>query len=394
MADHSSSSISSSESLSIAPHVEPGLTKRRVLAACVFALVGLVMIDVGIGLFFRMPTSPQTVPSALQQYFDYGRSVESKLRRMIGATTENTALIAKAGWLDEQTRVFSAPLPGKIHIAVYGQSFAFRMTEALELLDSRFQVVATPGGPAAPLSHSYAAYRADTGNNLPDIVIIGVFASSLRNVLSLTNMTSAFAAPAPFTYPRYRLENGSLVTVEPRVRSLLDLRRALNEPETWMAFIEQLRAEDLAFDPLLFESDMLDHSSLARLARRAYGQRRIKLLEQRYHGKNGFSNNDGLLDVSKAILGDIASIAGERGQLVYLLLIDDKGFENHLVNALGTFLDARRIPYFSTDVLAPATDARTFVADGHFRSDVNATLAKALRDDLLAKWLSQSRRFP
>jgi hypothetical protein len=111
-------------------------------------------------------------------------------------------------------------------------------------------------------------------------------------------------------------------------------------------------------------------------------------------GKNGFSNNDGLLDVSKAILGDIASIAGERGQLVYLLLIDDKGFENHLVNALGTFLDARRIPYFSTDVLAPATDARTFVADGHFRSDVNATLAKALRDDLLAKWLSQSRRFP
>ena len=184
------------------------------------------------------------------------------------------------------------------------------------------------------------------------------------------------------------------MTVEPRVRSLLDLRRALNEPETWMAFIEQLRAEDLAFDPLLFESDMLDHSSLARLARRAYGQRRLNLLEQRYHGKNGFINNDGLLDVSKAILGDIARIADERGQFVYILLIDDKGFENHLVNALGTFLDARRIPYFSTDVLAPATDARTFVADGHFRSDVNATLAKALRDDLLGKWLSQSRRLP
>jgi len=74
--------------------------------------------------------------------------------------------------------------------------------------------------------------------------------------------------------------------------------------------------------------------------------------------------------------------------LVFILLIADKGFDDHLVNALGSFLDTRKISYFSTDVIAPAKDGRTFIGDGHFRSDINEKLAKALRDDLLAKWLS------
>src|SRR5262245_54777766 len=136
MAGRSSSSTSSSDLSSIAPHVEPGLTKRRVLPACALALVGLVMIDVGISWSFRMPASPRTVPTALQQYFDYGRSVEGKLRRMIGMTVDDTAPIADAGWLDDHSRGVRESLPGKIHVAVYGQSFAFDMARVLQLLDS------------------------------------------------------------------------------------------------------------------------------------------------------------------------------------------------------------------------------------------------------------------
>lgn len=218
-------------------------------------------------------------------------------------------------------------------------------------------------------------------------LMIGKETSALSKVLSLTNITASFEAPAPYTYPRIQFENGNLVTVEPRVRSLFDLRRALNEPEAWNAFIGQLREEDLAFDSTLFESDVFDHSSLARLARRSYGTYRLKRLGQRYHGQSGFINNDGLLDVSKAILGYVARIAAERGQFAYIVLIQDRGYGNDLVTALGTFLDEKRISYFSTHMLAPPTDTRTFVPDGHFRSDINEKLAKALRDDLLAKWL-------
>jgi hypothetical protein len=387
MADRSSSSISSSDSSEFAPHCEPGLTKRRVLAASVLALIGLVIIDVAIARLFRMPASPNTMPTALQQYFDYGRSVEGKLRRMIGPTDDDTAPVARAGWLNDQTRGTRAPSAGKIHIAVYGQSFAEHMVESVQAMDNRFEIVAERSGPAAPLSHSYAAYRADSAKPLADIAIIGVLASALPKVLSLTNMTASFEAPAPFTYPRVRLENGSLVTVEPRVRTLSDLRRALHEPAAWDAFVAQLRADDLAFDSLLFEADMFDQSSLARLARRSYGQYRLKRLAERYHRQSGFINKDGLLDVSKAILGDIARIARERGQLAYIVLIHDRGYGNDLVTALGAFLEEKKIPYLSTHVLGPPTDTRTFVADGHFKSDINEKLAEALRDDLLAKWL-------
>lgn len=390
MAAHSSSSISSSDLPDFSPRCEPGLTQRRVIAACMLALAGLVIVDVAISRLFRMPLAPSTPPSALQQYFDYGRSVESKLRRMVGPTGDDTAPIAKAGWLNDQTRGVREPSPGKIHIALYGQSFAEHMVEAMQAMDDRFQIIAERSGPAAPLSHSYAAYRADSGKPAADIAIIGILASALPKVLSLTNMTTSFEAPAPFTYPRFRLEGRALTTVEPRVRTLADLRRALKEPAGWSEFTGQLRQDDLAFDSLLFEADAFDHSSLARLARRSYGQYRLQRLSERYHTSSGFKNNDGLLDVSKAMLGDIARIARERRQLAYVVLIQDRGYGSDLATALGPFLEQEGIPYLSTHTLGPPTDTRTYVADGHFRSDINEKLAQALRDDLLARWSGRS----
>lgn len=394
MADRSSSSISSFETSSIAPHIEPGLTKRRVISSCAIAVVALVVVDIGLGWLFRMPVSPQTMPTALQQYFDYGRSVEGKLRRMVGATDAETALIAKAGWLDEQASSFADSPPGKIRVAVYGQSFAFDMVDAMQLLDDRFQVIARRGGPSAPLSHSYAAYRADAGEHGPDIVIIGVLASALPKVLSLTNTTTWFEAPTPYTYPRYRLDNGKLAAIAPRVGSLPDLRLALSDAAAWDQFVSQLRDEDLAFDPLLFEADWLDRSTLGRLARRAYGQRHLQQLDYRHHLPSGFTNADGLLDVSRAIAGDIGRLAAERGQLVCLLLIQDRGYQDHLATALGPFLWANNIPYFSTHLLAAASDTRNFVADGHFTAELNEKLARALLNDMRAQWLSVSRRMP
>ena len=381
MADHSSSSISSSEPR-VVPVREEGLTPRRVTTAVAVALAALIVIDLLIGRLTSMPASPLTMPTSLQQYFDYGRSVEAKFRRMVGTNEANTAIVAYAGWLDEQVIKPGPVGSGEIRVAVYGQSFAFHIADALTRQDERFKIVAKLGGPSAPFSHSYAAYRRGDTKGLADIVIVGILASSLPRLVSLTNTTTWFESPTPFTYPRYRLENSVLVATEPRIDSLDGLRRALIEPQEWREFVGQLSQHDAAFNNLLFESDIVDASSLGRLLRRGYGQRHIREVEQRYHQPDGFTTRDGLLDITKALAADIARIAANRGQVPCLLLIHDRGFDDHLVRALGEFLSAHGIPHFSTHVVAPPSDPRNFVIDGHFTSEINEKLATALRDRL------------
>jgi hypothetical protein len=386
MADRSSSSTSSSDPSSVESHHEPGLTGFRVLFATLIGLAILLLADVSINRVFKMPASTQAMPSALQQYFDYGRSVEGKLRRMIGAGSDEVSPVAKAGWLSDESKGLAKAQPGKISMAVYGQSFTFFLADAVQLLDDDFQIVAKRGGPAAPLSHSHALYAEELGQAEPKIVLIGVLASSLPKLVSLTNMTSSFESPVPYTYPRYHLEGGKLLATQPRVRSLPAMRAALGDADAWGAFVAQLRAHDLAFDASLFMADGFDHSAFARLLRRSYGQHRLNRLEQIYHGRAGFTNRDQLLDVAEALLGDVARIAAERGQMVVVLLIHDRGYGDHLVTGLGPYMDAHKIPYFSTHIVAPTTDSRNYKADGHFTDGVNLKLAKVLKDQLHAAW--------
>ena len=384
MADPNNSSTSSSE---------PALSARRVTAACGLALLGLVAVDVLIGRVFDMPSKPSIAPTSLQRYFDYGRSVEGKLRRMVGASAADTALIVHAGWLDEQVIEPQERLSGKVRVAVYGQSFGFQIVESMALQDKRFQVGAKLGGPSAPLSHSYAVYRADESKNSTDVAIFGVLASSLPRLVSLTNATTWFEAPAPFTYPRYKLDQGRLLGVEPQVANLGDLRRALSEPAAWQAFVGQLRHDDAAYNAFVFERDFVDYSTLGRLLRRGYGQRHLQAVEQRYHRREGFTNRDGLLDITKAIIADIARIAAERKQIPCVLLIHDRGFDDHLASAFGAFLESRQIPYFSSHVLAPPSDSDNFLIDGHFTQAVNNKLAMGLREVLHGNGVARLSQF-
>src|ERR1041385_2381362 len=88
----------------------------------------LAAIDVVVNIAFAYPADPRnTSPSSMQLYFEYGRSAEGKLRRMIHESDDKTAPIALVGWLDPASldRRPSRPAPGSdLLVAVYGMSFA------------------------------------------------------------------------------------------------------------------------------------------------------------------------------------------------------------------------------------------------------------------------------
>jgi hypothetical protein len=373
----SSSSTSSSEALP---------SRRGVVLIAVYTVVWLVLLDAAIGYATRMPDDPRVEPSRMQAYFDYGRSVESKLRRMVRPEPELSAPVAPVGWLDPKepvTLTRRASQPGHVLVAAYGQSFIRNMMVALHELDPRFEH-RLRGGAGSPLSHSFEMYRMDRGRHEAEVVVIGVLASTVPLLASLTNMTVQFEAPVPCTYPRFLVRDGKLTAIQPSVRTFAELQATLADPQRWRRFVAELERYDAGFDRQVFEHDPLDYSSLGRTVRRGLGQKHAREFDARFVDADGFVNYGGVLDVAEALLAEFAQSAQRDGKLPYVVLFNDAGYRDYLFRALGPRLERRGIRYFSTHELAPATQAQLFLSDGHFLPRIDRALAAALRERLLA----------
>jgi hypothetical protein len=289
------------------------------------------------------------------------------------------APVAQAGWLDgpdvdEQPRGPSGP--DRLFVAAYGQSFMTDLLLAAQAADARFEF-RFAGGPAAPLSHVYKRYELDRPAHQAKIVVLGVLASALHQLTTLTPMTESFEAPTPYTYPRYVLAGGELREIPAPLADLAALRQALADPAAWSAFRASLARSDAAFYAPIFDGDLLDGSTIGRLVRRALGHRHGLDFQARYHGPRGFTNADHLLDVSRALFARFAATARADGRRPLVVLFDDRGYAGHLEAAFATTLDGDGIEYVSSETVAPSTDPANLVADGHFTPEVNRRLGAA-----------------
>ena len=111
--------------------------KRYVLGIVLWTIGALVLFDAVVGLAFRQPSDPRQASSSLQTYFDYGRSIEGKLRRLVGSTPEQDAPIVEAGWLAHDCDIATPPPPGKLAFDIYGMSHSAQLAEQMLRLDSR-----------------------------------------------------------------------------------------------------------------------------------------------------------------------------------------------------------------------------------------------------------------
>jgi len=353
----------------------------RVVAIGLWILFFLFVFDVSINFLFPYPSDPRvTSPGQLKTYFEYGRSVEGKLSRMVGPTDESSSLIAQAGWLDpELWKKLNLPVsraPGKdLLIAIYGMSFSQQVGAAMAAKDSKL-TIRSVGGPAAPPNYSFAAYNLDRGRHQADVVMLGVLASSVKAIRTMNGMTWQFEAPAPYTYPRYFVEEGNLKAIWPKLLSLAQLRAALHDKQQWNAYVTQLREYDQFFNSFLFKRNLLDRSVIVCLIRRAWAQRYQMMITNQSHGPAGF-NPKLEIPVLRAIVAKFAATARGDGKMPTVLIFNDQGYDDHLFQALKPTLENASIPYVSTHNIAPATDLKNFVGDGHFTPSVNKLIAEA-----------------
>ncbi len=353
---------------------------RQILRLVLWVILFLCLIDGLINQLYPYPSVPNVKAGELSRYFNYGRSIEGKLPQIIGPTNESSSKFAVVGWLDPALLPPAQP-PGWVDgkgmlVSIYGMSFSAQVGYALQELDRTIglRLIAAP---AAPPSYTYAAYQLDRDRHPSDVVILGVLASSVKALRSISALTWQFEAPVPYTYPRYFLRDGKMTAIEPKVTSLDQFRAARQNPSQWQEVLAQMQAYDEYFDPFLFKQSWFDRSVLVRMVRRAWAQRHQAAMEQKSYTANGF-NPDYEIPLLQAIVSDFAKTATQDGKLPIVILFNDRGYHDHLFQALKPTLEQESIPYISTHTIAPASDPANFVKDGHFTKQANLKITEAV----------------
>ena len=181
-------------------------------------------MDVAVNVMFAYPKTPDAKPSRLQQYFEYGRSTEGKIRYMVGDTNNTTASVSLAGWMDDgRVRPITAAEPKGILVAVYGQSFTQHAANAWAKQNDQLTMRMILG-PGAPLNHSYASYLEDRDKHDAKVCLLGILASSLPYLDTVAGMTWSFERPYTFMFPRYTVNQGKLSVIDPTIHSMGQFR--------------------------------------------------------------------------------------------------------------------------------------------------------------------------
>ena len=344
-------------------------------------LFSLVVFDVSINFLFPYPSDPHNLsPGKLNFYFELGRSIEGKLSRIVGPTDKSTAPIGLAGWLETEAQqdLPTKPTAGEdMLVAIYGMSFSNYIGQAMKAIDPKV-ALRSISAPDAPPNHSFAAYTLDRGKHQADVVVLGILASSVKGLGAMNSMTWRFEWPTPYTYPRYFVEDEKLKAVWPEVRSLTQFRTVMQDEQQWDAFVNQMREQDRCFNSFMFEGNLLDGSVVGRLIRRAWGQSHQARIENHVHGRTGFNTKSEEITVLRSMVTEFATTAKRDGKLPIVLLINNLGYEDHLFQVLKPTLENSSIPFVSTHNIAPATDKKNFIADGHFTKSVDKLIAKDL----------------
>jgi hypothetical protein len=343
----------------------------------------LILLDIAVGLTFQPPLGPDRTLSSLQRYFEYGRSIEGKLRREVGSTPEQDAAIVKAGWLSD-CDVGTTGSPGKLTLDVYGMSFSRQIADEMVSLDSKL-AAQNFGGPAAPPNHSYACFVRRTEANLEraPVQILGILASSVPRIETISGLTTSFEVPEPFTYPRYSLpSDGRLLGYSSSIANQEELRTALANPGKWRDFVDEVATHDAFYAPSVFNADVFDYSVLGRMIRRAWGQRVLRARTAALRPEEGYSGAPDIERVLPTMLIDFAARARTAGERPIIILIEDRGYAGTLSRIAEPTLRARHIDFVRTSAIVAPNDTANFLADGHFTQAANQKIARAVLDAL------------
>ena len=357
---------------------DTGVTFRRALLLAAWIIGSLVGIDLAVNVAFRYPADPMnTTPGKFQLYFEYGRSSEAKLDRMMGTDRSNSAPISLAGWYDPLEVQDNPKRPNFEIVTFYGMSHSVRLANALNRTSDRL-VARSVGAPGATANWAYGAFLRDRGGGKSRAVVLSLMSANLPMINTMSPFTWNVSFPMPYTADRFYVNSGTLFVVHPPYISFEHYRTAFGDPEQRVAALNFIAANDTMYDDFLVRKSVLDHSSLFRLIRRAYEQRAERQARMSVFGTPPFNPDSDQIKVANAIVRDFATKARKGGMIPVVFIVNSLGYSDTLYRALAATLKENRIPYLSSHTVVSPDDPRGYLPDSHFTDANDDRLAKAL----------------
>ncbi len=105
-------------------------------------------------------------------------------------------------------------------------------------------------------------------------------------------------------------------------------------------------------------------------------------MERRIHSPKGFDLGSEEIRPLQLMVSSFASTTRQDRNLPVVLLIQDRGYRDHLYMAVQETLEQDAIPSVSTHSIVPNTDPKNFIADGHFTPEANRKIAQAVLEKI------------
>src|ERR1035437_163340 len=344
----------------------------------IWIAVGLAAFDILINIVFAYPSDPKNInPSRLQTYFEYGPSTDAQLARMTRPDSAQTAPITLAGWYNPLTAEENKEAPSRPIVTFYGMSHAVQLAHAITRISNAY----TPrggGAPGATTNWAYGAYLRDRGGGKSRAVVLALMSANLPMITTMSPMTWNIGFPMPYTEDRFFIDNDKLRVIHPPYDSFEQYVDAFSDPAKWSAVSDIFAKYDTMYSPFIRQASFLDHSSLFRLVRRAYGQRLERSTRAAVLDQTGFRPDSEQIKVARAIVREFAQHARADGMIPVIYIVNNFGYSDYLFQALSPVLAADKIPYVSSHQIVSANDPRGYVPNSHFTDAVDEQLAQAL----------------
>ncbi len=343
---------------------DKNLLKRLKILA--YILLWLIVLDVAMNLAFKYPSDGVTKPNAFQEYFDYGRSIEGKINRMITIIEKLNAPIAVGGWLDT-ARLRDIPIKGPAQgrlISVYGMSFAENLAAALVDCGSARIRDVTAGG--APPNWTFATYSMDRKIVHSDVAIFTIMTLGIPYISSTAGMTAFFEHPYPYTYPLYALAGDSLIAKYPPFLTREQFRRCFRDPVDWHSYRTWLSENDKYSSNILFSGGLTDQSLIVRALRRAYFRTINEPITKHIYDKRSFNESASEVTILRAFIRSFSRMARADGVLPFVYIVNNQSCGDDLFRLVEPVLRDEHIPFLSSHKIAPPDDPTSFGAATHF----------------------------
>jgi hypothetical protein len=256
-------------------------------------------------------------------------------------------------------------------------SHAARLARALGRVSNEFnpRIVGAPG---ATSNWAYGAYLRDRGGGVSRAVVLAFMSMNFPMITTMSPMTWNIDEPMPYTADRFYLEGDRLKVASPPYTSFRQYVETFANPEKWSSALNVFEKYDTMYNPWIMRASFLDHSSLFRLLRRAYGQRFLRNIRQSVLDRTTVRYDSEQVKVAQAIVREFSASARESGLVPIIYIVNNFGYSDNMFEVLKPALESDKIPYLSSHTVISPDDPRAYLPDSHFTDDADNKLAATL----------------